>query len=94
LDEEIQIEDNLIGWLYHNAYNNEQWILHLEDKRKARLFEIIGMEGTEVKKALKTILEEYDNVIFQGVYDIENCQTIEHAIRLLNEIPVVGKQGY
>ncbi len=39
-------------------------MLHLEDKRKARLFEITEIEGTEVEKTLKTILEEYDNVIF------------------------------
>ncbi len=69
-------------------------MLYLENKREARLFEIIRMEETEVEKALKTILEEYDDVIFQRTHDIRNCQTIEHAIRLLNETPVVGKQDH
>ncbi len=69
-------------------------MLHLKDKREARLFEITGTEGTEVEQALKIILEEYDDVVSRGVHDIENCQTIEHAIRLLNETSVVGKQGH
>ncbi len=34
-DEEIQITDNPVGWLCHNAYDNEQWMLHLEDEREA-----------------------------------------------------------
>jgi len=38
-------------------------MFHLEDEREARLFEITGMEGTEIEKALKTILEEYDDVV-------------------------------
>ncbi len=38
-------------------------MLHLEDERKVRLYEIIETEGIEVKRALKAILEEYDNVI-------------------------------
>ncbi len=31
------------------------------------------MEGTEIEKALKIILKEYDNVVSQKAYDIENC---------------------
>ncbi len=69
-------------------------MLHLEDEREAWLFEITGTEGTEVKQALKIILEEYDDVVLWGAYDIENCRTIEYTIRLLDEILVVGKQGY
>src|SRR6266542_6686841 len=69
-------------------------MLHLEDKREVRLFEIIETEGTEVKQALKIILEEFDDVISQGAHDIGNCQTIEYVIRLMDEILVVGKQGY
>jgi len=38
-------------------------MLYLEDEREARLFEITGMKGTEVEKALKIILEEYDDVV-------------------------------
>jgi len=69
-------------------------MLHLEDEREVWLFEITEIEGTEIEKALKIILEEYDDVIFQRTHDIRNCQTIEHAIRLLNETPVVGKQDH
>ncbi len=38
-------------------------MLYLEDEREVRLFEIIGTEGTKVEKALKAILEEYDDVV-------------------------------
>ncbi len=48
-------------------------MLHLLDERKARLFEITGTKGTEVKKAFKIILEEYNNMILREIYDIENC---------------------
>ena len=48
-------------------------MLHLEDEREVRLFEITGTEGTEVKQALKMILEEFDDVVSQGVHDIRNC---------------------
>jgi len=66
-------------------------MLYLEDEREAWLFELTGIEGTEVEKALKIILDEYDDVVFRGAHDIGNYRTIEHAIRLLDEIPVVGK---
>ena len=89
-----QIEDNPVGWLYYDAYDNKQWILHLENEKEVRLFEIMEMEGTEVKKALKAILKEYDDVVSQEAYDIENCQIIEYIIRFLDETPVVEKQGY
>ncbi len=39
-------------------------MLYLEDKRKVKLFEIIGMKETEIKKAFKIILKEYDDVVF------------------------------
>ena len=45
----------------------------MEDKREVRLFEIIETEGTEIEKALKIILEEYDDIVFQRAHDIENC---------------------
>ena len=69
-------------------------MLHLEDEREARLFEIIGTEGIEVEQALKIILKEYDDVVSRKAHDIGNCRTIEHAIRLMDETPVVGKQGH
>ena len=67
---------------------------HLEDEREVRLFEIIGTKGTEVEQALKIILEEFDDVISREAHDIGNYRTIEHAIRLMDETPVVEKQGH
>ncbi len=69
-------------------------MFYLEDERKARLFKITEIKRTEVEKALKTILKEYDDIVFQEVHNIRNCQTIKHAIRLLDEIPIVRKQGH
>ncbi len=69
-------------------------MLHLEDEREAWLFEITRTEGTEVEQILKIILEEYDDVVSQEAHNIGNCQTIEHAIRLMDETPVVRKQGH
>ncbi len=69
-------------------------MLYLEDEREARLFEITGTERIEVEQALKVILEEYDDIVSQEAHDIGNCRTIEHAIRLIDETPVVGKQGH
>ncbi len=69
-------------------------MLYLEDEREARLFEITGTEETEVEQALKIILEKFDDVVSRGAHDIGNCRTIEYVIRLLDEIPVVGKQSY
>ncbi len=48
-------------------------MLHLENKREVRLFEITGMERTKVERALKIILEEYDDVVLRGAHDIGNC---------------------
>ena len=73
INEEIQIGDNPVEWLCHNIYDNEQWMLYLEDEREARLFEITGTKGTEVEQALKAILEEFDNVVSQEAHDIGNC---------------------
>jgi len=48
-------------------------MLYLENERKVRLFEIIRMEETEVEKALKIILEEYNDIVSQKAHDIGNC---------------------
>ncbi len=69
-------------------------MFYLENEIEAWLFKITRTEETEVEQALKIILEEFDDIVSRGVHDIENCRTIEHAIRLLDEIPVVGKQGH
>ena len=50
------------------------------------------MGETEVEKALKTILEEYDDVVSWGAHNIGNCWTIKHAIRHLDETSVMEKQ--
>ncbi len=33
IDKEIQIAENPVGWLCHDAYDNEQWMLYLENER-------------------------------------------------------------
>ncbi len=38
-------------------------MLYLEDERKVKLFKIIGIRGIEVKRALKIILEKYDDIV-------------------------------
>jgi len=48
-------------------------MLYLKDEREVQLFEITGIEGTEVEQALKIILEEYDNVVSWRAHDIKNC---------------------
>ena len=48
-------------------------MLHLEDEREVRFFKITEMERTEIEKALKTILKEYDDIVFREAHDIENC---------------------
>ncbi len=40
------------------------------------------------------IFEEFDDIVSREAHNIGNCQTIEHAIRLMDETPVVGKQGH
>ena len=69
-------------------------MLHLEDKREVRFFRITGTKRIEVKRILKIILEEYDDIISQGAYDIGNCHMIKYIIRLLDETLIVEKQGY
>ncbi len=66
-------------------------MLYLEDEREARLFEITGIEKTEIEKVLKIILEKYNDIVSQRTHNIRNYQIIEYAIRLLNETLVVGK---
>ncbi len=38
------------------------------------------------------ILKEYNDIVSQGIHNIENCQTIKHTIRLLDETPIVGNK--
>ncbi len=69
-------------------------MLYLKDEKEVWLFEITETEGIEVEQALKIILEEYDDIVSRGIHDIGNCRTIEHVIKLMDETPVVRKQGY
>ncbi len=85
---EILIKDNLVGWLCYDAYDNEQWMLHLKNEREVWLFEITETEETEVKQALKIILEEYDDVVSRGAHDIGNCWTIEYTISKISSLTV------
>ncbi len=52
------------------------------------------MKEIKIKRILKQILKDYDNIVFREVYNIKNCQTIKYAIKLLNKILVVRKQDY
>src|SRR6266540_2223681 len=67
-----------------------QDMLHLEEEKDYLLYEITDIYPDEVQK----ILQEYDDIMSKGAHDIGNCTSIEHAIRLVSEVPVVGKMGY
>src|SRR6266545_3532831 len=67
-----------------------QDILHLEEEKDYLLYEITDTYPEEVQK----ILHEYDDIVSKGTHDIRNCTNIEHAIRLVSEVPVVRKMGY
>ena len=45
-------------------------------------------------KEVQQILNEFDEIVSKRAHDIRNCQTIEHAIRLITDIPVIGKMKY
>src|SRR6266498_3303816 len=67
-----------------------QDMLHLEKERDYLLYEITDTYPEEVQK----ILKEYDDIVSKRAHDIGNCTSVEHAIRLISEVPVVGKMGY
>jgi len=48
-------------------------MLHLKNKKEVRLFEIIEIEGTEIKRVFKIILKKYDNMVLKETYNIGNC---------------------
>ncbi len=58
--------------------------------QEANLYEIITTYLEEVQQ----IFSEFDEIVSKGSYDIGNCLTIEHVIRLTIDIPVVEKMGY
>ena len=65
-------------------------MLHLKDELKANLYEITSTYSEEVQQ----ILDEFDEIVSKGPHDIENCLTIEHAIRLITNVLVVRKIEY
>ena len=84
-------EANPATYLTHTwQWDPEQDMLHLEEERDYLLYEITDTYPEEVQK----ILEEYDDIVSKGAHDIGNCTSVEHVIRLISEIPVVGKMKY
>jgi len=63
--------------------------------QEAKLYELIGEEviDTHVKEMLDEILNEYDDVVSKGLYDIGNCKLVNYNIRLNNERPIKCKQS-
>ncbi len=65
-------------------------MLYLVDELKVNLYEITATYLKEVQQ----ILNEFDKIVSKGLYDISNCLTIKHVIRLITDVPVVEKIGY
>ncbi len=87
----VGVEGNPATYLTHTwQWDPMQDMLHLEEERDYLLYEITDTYPEEVQK----ILEEYDDIVSKGAHDIGNCTSVEHAIRLVSEVPVVGKMGY
>ncbi len=84
-------EENPAIYLTHTwQWDPMQDMLHLEEERDCLLYEITDTYPEEVQK----ILRDYDDIVSKGAHDIGNCTSVEHAIRLISEVPVVGKMGY
>src|SRR6266498_5937618 len=84
-------EENPATYLTHTwQWDLMQDILHLEEERDYLLYEIMDIYPEEVQK----ILYEYDDIVSKGTHNIRNCTSVEHAIRLVNEVSVMGKIGY
>ncbi len=76
--------DLMLEWIKNDQYNQE-----------VKLYELIGEEvmDTHVKKMLDKNLNEYDDVVSKGSYDIENCKLIKYDIRLNDERLIKQKQS-
>ncbi len=74
----------MLEWMKNDKYNQE-----------AKLYKLIGEEvmDTHVKEILDKILNEYDDVVFKGPYDIGNCKLVKHDIRLNDERSIKRKQS-
>ncbi len=73
-----------------------EWMEHDQNNQKVKLYELIGEEvmDTHVKEVLDEILNEYDDVVFKGSYDIGNCKLVKHYIRLNDERLIKCKQSF
>jgi len=65
-------------------------MLHFEGELKANLYEITAIYLEKVQQ----ILNEFDEIVSKGSHDIGNCLMIEHAIKLITDMSVIGKMGY
>ena len=74
----------MLKWLKHDDYN-----------KKAKLYKLIGEEiiDTHVKEMLNEILNEYDDIVSKGSYDIRNYKLVKYNIRLNDERPIKCKQS-
>ena len=67
-----------------------QDMLHLGEDLKINLYKITATYPKEVQQ----ILNEFDEIVSKGSHNIRNCLTIEHTIRLMMDVSVVGKMRY
>ncbi len=65
-------------------------MIYLRDKLETNLYEITS---TYLEK-IQQIINEFDEIISKGSYDIGNYLTIKHAIRLITDVLVVEKMEY
>ncbi len=77
-------EDIMMEWMENDQYNQE-----------AKLYKLIGKKvmDTYIKEMLDEILNEYDDVVSKGPYDIGNCIQVKHDIRLNDERLIKHKQS-
>src|SRR6266542_703161 len=63
--------------------------------QKAKFYELISKKviDTHVKGMLDKILNEYNDIVSKGSYDIGNCKLVKHDIRLNDERPIKWKQS-
>ena len=71
-----------------------EWLKYDKNNKKAKLYKLIGKEvmNTHIKKMLDEILNEYNDIVFKGSHNIENCKLVKHDIRLNDKRPIKQKQ--